>query len=53
MGEESIVMIKILLMPEDFLAFLGLVSIYIKTYFIFRFVRNAIKSDYLNLIFEL
>ena len=31
----------------------GLVDFSIKTYFIFRYARYAIKSDYLNLMFEL
>ena len=52
-GEEFIFMRKIFWIPEYFLVFLGLVGIYIKTYFILRYARYAIKSDYLNLIFEL
>ena len=52
-GEEFIVRRKIFWIPEYFLVFLGLVGIYIKTYFILRYARYVIKSDYLNLIFEL
>ena len=53
MGVEFIFMRKLFWIPEYFLVFLGLVGIYIKTYFIFRYARYAINSDYLNLIFEL
>ena len=36
-----------------FLVFFGLVGVCIKTYFILRYARYALKSDYLILIFEL
>ena len=49
MGEEFIFMRKIFSMPEYFLHFLGLVGIYIKTDFMLKYARYAIKSDYLDL----
>ena len=52
-GEEFVLMRKIFWIPEYFLVFFGLVGMHIKTYFILRYARFAIKSDYLNLIFEL
>ncbi len=52
-GEKFIFMRKIFWIPEYFLVFLGLVGIHIKTYFILRYTRYAIKSDYWNQTFEL
>ena len=50
-AEELIFMRKIFWIPEYFLVFLGLVGNHIKTYFILRYARYAINSDYFSLIF--
>ena len=52
-GEELIFMRKYIGYQNISCHFLVFVGIYLKTYYIFKYARYAVKPDYLNLIFEM